>query len=82
MAQMPGWRVRKLNETVFQEHGLHVVTGIAHGNHWKAYGDLEVFACIRVQRYHVYILNGLTVSCLVMEPHGFCSAHVDSLSSV
>ena len=46
-----------------------------------AYGELKVFAYIRVQRHHVYILNGLYVSCLVMEPHGLGTAPVESVSS-
>ena len=61
---------------------MHFLTGIAHVNHWKAYLEIEVFAYLRVQWHNVYILNGLSVSCLVAEPHGLGMAHVESVSSV
>ena len=61
---------------------MQVLTDIIHVNHWMIYGELKVFAYIRVQRHHVCILNGLSVSSLVMEPHGFVTAPVESFSSV
>ena len=61
---------------------MHVLTDIAHVNHWMAYGELKVLAYIRLQRHHVYILNDLSVSRLVMESHVLGSAPVESVSSV
>ena len=61
---------------------MHVLTGIGHVNHCMAYWELKVFAYIRVQRHHVYILNGLSVSCLVMEPHGLGTAPIKIVSIV
>ena len=46
------------------------------------YGEDSVFAYIRIQRHYVYILNSLSVSGLAMEPHGFGSDTVKSVSSV
>ena len=46
MAQIPRWQNRTIYQPDFQEHGLYVLTGIAHVNRWKAYW--EVFAYERV----------------------------------
>ena len=82
MVQKPRWQDRTLHQPVFQEHGLHVLTGIANVNHWMAYWELKVFPHERVQRHYVYILYGLSVSVLIMMPHGFRSNLVQSIANV
>ena len=60
---------------------MHVLTGIAHVNHWMANGELKYMYTYEY-RHYACILNGLSVSGLVMEAHGLGSAPVKSVSSV
>ena len=54
----------------------------SHVNHWTVYWELRLFEYLGVQRHYLYILNGLSVSDLVMEFHGLGTAPADSVSSV
>ena len=61
---------------------MHVLTGIAHVDHWISYGELKIIAYVRVQLHHVDVLNGLSVASRVMEPHGLGAAPVKGVSRI
>ena len=60
---------------------MHVLTGIAHVDHWMAYGELKILYTYEYSD-NVDVLNGLSVASRVMKPHGLGAAPIKGISSI
>ena len=66
------WRNdRTFDQAIGAQARFYIFTLIAYMNDRTAEGELELFAYVRVESHDVDILNGLILSCLIVETHGF-----------
>jgi hypothetical protein len=71
-----------LDQAIHFQHGVYIITRLTRMDHWVTYGKLKVLTNIRIQANYITVLNGLTITYLVLEAHGVGSTAVQSVSGV
>jgi hypothetical protein len=77
-----GWQYLALDQGLHFLHGVYITARLTRMHHWVTYGKFKVHTDVRIQVHYIIVLDGLTLTYLVVEPHGLGSTPVRSVSGV
>jgi hypothetical protein len=77
-----GWQYLALGKALHFQHGIYIFARLTRMHHWVTYGEFKVLTDVRIQAHYITVLNGLTLTYLVVETHRLGSTPVQSVSGV
>ena len=66
MVQTLWWNERTFYKAILTQAGFLVFARVSHMDDWKAHGELQILAYVRVEAHYVQILDSLAFPCLIV----------------
>jgi hypothetical protein len=67
------WQYPALDKALHFQHGVYIITRLTRLHHWATNVEFKVLTDVRIQAHNISVLNGLTLTYLVVEAHGLDS---------